>query len=734
MPPPAVPQDSMRAALARVLASDTFAGAKRSAKLLEFLVGALLEGRAQYLKEYTLGADGLGRGADFDPRVDPIARVEASRLRGRLELYYATEGAADDAVIVLPKGGYVPQFVPRARESLSRTATSESQLLPVLPPARKIGSRAVLGFASLVVAAAAFGMYLSFAAPWRADVRALQPLVQFDAAIGAPGTIAMHVGSSLAFTPDGEKLVFLVLGADGSTSLFVRRLDELTARSVPGTFGATGAFFFSPDSRWVAFFTEGKLKKTLVEGGGSPITLATVGDMLGGTWGEDGTIVVNLNREPILWSLPENGGTPEPLIDLGDEGVGPRWPQLLPGGRAVLYSAFVGIGSNSSIAVTALDGERSTTLITRGAHARYLPSGHVVYLDRGTLFAVAFDAQTLEMRGEPVPVLRDVASVNEFGFGHYDVSSNGTLAYLRSASSGLATIEWLDGGDATRPLLSEPGRYVWPRLSPDGTQISYTLLEGSDADLWVYDLRTRAKRRITVGGGDQNMAIWTLDGRYLLYSQGAEPAIYARRSDGTGDPKRLLPGLSVPWSLTSDGRRLAYHQMGTDTGFDLWTVPIDAGADDVSVGEPERYRALQTYETYPAFSPDGRYITHGSNESGVFEVYVRAYPDGGHAARISSNGGRISAWAKDGALFYETSDQRLMVVPYRIEDGEFVAETPRLWSTKRLADTGVIANYDVAPDGKSVVAIVSDGGEPTPRDHVTLLMNFQDEVRRRTTP
>jgi serine/threonine-protein kinase len=725
---PPIPQESVRAALERVLRSATFASAKRSGKLLDFLVRAVLEGREQYLKEYTLGTEALGRGAEFDPRVDPIARVEASRLRARLELYYATEGAKDDVVIALPKGGYVPRCTRRVHEAPSSPATSDLDPLgPPLSP-RRVGWRAALGVAALVSLAVALGVFLSFA-PWRADAPSRPSLARFDAAIGTSGTVASHVGSSVAFTPDGDKLVFLVLAADGGTSLFVRRLDELAAHPVPGTFGATGAFFFSPDSRWVAFFAEGKLKKTLLEGGGSPVTLTTVTDLLGGSWGEDENIVATLSREPILWSLPAVGGTPEPLLDLSSDGVGPRWPQLLPGGRAVLYSAFRGISSDSSIVVAALDSGRTTTVIARGTHARYLPSGHLVYLDRGTLFAVAFDVRSLVVHGEPVPVVRDVATVNEFGFGHYDVSSKGTLAYLRSPGSGLATIEWLDGGDASRPLLSEPGRYGWPRLSPDGKQLAYTLFEGSDADIWIYDLATRAKRRLTVGGGDQSMAVWTPDGRHLIYSQGAEPAIYALRSDGTGEPKRLVPGVGVPWSLSADGRRLAYHQMATGTAFDLWTVPIETSGDDIVVGEPELYRALQSYETYPAFSPDARFITHGSNESGAWEIYVRAFPDNGHALRVSSSGGRISTWAKGGPLFYESTDQRLMVVPYRIESGEFVAEAPRLWSTKRLAETGVIANYDVAADGKSVVAVI-DVSAPPARDQVTVVTNFLDEIRR----
>jgi serine/threonine-protein kinase len=723
MQSPVVSPESVKAALERLLASQTLGGAKRSAALLEFLVRAVLEGRTRELKEYTLGADALGRGKDYDPRTDPIARVEASRLRSRLELYYATEGAADDVVISLPKGGYVPQIERRAIKAAAETAA-------VSP--RPLGWRRVAAFAGLLAGAVVLGVFLSFAAPWRAPAPATaaapsQSQAIFDTALGAPGAVAMVVGSSVAFTPDGESLVLLVLGASGNTSLFVRRLDELAARQLPGTSGAGGAFFFSPDSRWVAFFSEGKLKKTLLDGAGSPATLAEVGDMLGGAWGDDGTIVAKLGREPILWRLSENGGVPEPLVDRSADSVDPRWPQLLPGGRAVLYSAYIGIGSDARIDVTELASQRTTTLIARGSHARYVSSGHLVYLDRGTLFAVAFDVQALAVRGDAVPIVRDVAMTNEFGFGHYDVSASGTLAYLRQASAA-RTIEWLDGGDAWRPLLTEPGRYTWPRLSPDGKQLAYSLLDGSDSDIWIYDLATHAKRRLTVGGGDQTMAVWTADGRHLVYQESAGPALHARRSDGTGEAQRLLPGVNVPWSFTPDGRRLAYHGMATATGFDLFTVPLDVGADgELAAGVPEVYRALQTYETYPSFSPDGRFVTHGSNESGAWEVYVRTYPGGDQAWRVSMGGGRIPIWAKNGTLFYETLQQQLMTVRYRIENGEFIAAEPRLWSTKQLADTGVIANYDVAADG-SVVAVV-DSGEPVPRDRVTIVTGFFDQLR-----
>ena len=722
MQQPEVPHERVRAALDRVLASSTFVGSNRSSVLLKFLVDAALEGRAQNLKEYTLGAEALGRGAEFDPRVDPIARVEASRLRSRLEVYYATEGASEEIAIALPKGGYVPQFAPRPVSSAPTERPHEATAAP-----HAVARRAAFGLAALAIVLTVSAAYFWFAAPPRA-VDPQRPLIQLDAALGAPGTLAMLVGSSVAFTPDGERLVFRVLHDDGGTSLFVRRLSELTATEVHGTSGVN-EFFLSADGRSVAFVADGKLKKTLLDGGGSPITLTDVGGVLGGAWGEDGNIIAPFGN--VLSRLPEEGGTPTPLVDLSAEGVQPRWPQLLPGGRAVLYSVHAGIGATSYVAAARLDDGRSKPLIAAGAHPRYLSSGHLVYLDRGTLFGVAFDAERLEVRGTPVPLLRDVAFVNEFGFGHYDVARNGTLAYVRSTGNGRSTIERLDADGTSHPWLDEPARYSWPRWSPDGTQLAYTLLEGSDADLWIYDIAERTERRLSARSGGQGYPLWTADSRYLLYQEDATPALFARRSDGSGEPHLLVPGAVIPWSITADGR-LAYHGMSNQTGFDLWTVVLEDSPEGLRAATPELYRGLQTFETYPAFSPDGRFVSHGSNESGAWEIYVRSFPDDGTAVRISTNGGRISTWSKRRAeIFYETNDRRLMVVPYRIENGTFIAEAARPWSTRRLADLGVLANYDLAPDGESVVALVADGAEQAPRDHVTVVVNFLDELRRR---
>jgi serine/threonine-protein kinase len=716
---PAASPDAVRAELDKIVAAQAFSGANRSIQLLRYVVTETLAGRAAYLKEYSLGAEALGRGPSFDPRADPIARVEASRLRNRLELYFATEGHFDELLITLPKGGYVPQF----------------ELRPVVPPAARPlslgGSKSVqlaiavaLGF--VIVPALAFWLGRGWSAhlPAAPDPAPLRMSV----ALGVDGTLGSEVGNDLAISPDGGTLVFVMLRSDGSTRLFARRLDQLEARELPGTVGARGPFF-SPDNRWVGFWSQGKLRKTLVEGGGSPVALADTTDLLGASWGEHGEIVAALNSMPTLWRVPENGGTPVPLVDVAATGSSPRWPQLLPGAGAVLFTAMAGTGDRDVAVVSLADGAVKT-LIRGGTYGRYLANGDLVYVDRGTLFAVPFDAERLEIRGTPVAVLDSVDYSAGFGYAEVDVARNGTLVYRRSEGSGLTTVAWVDGSNRIEPVLAEPAHYLWPRLSPDGTRIAYALLDDSDYDIWSYDVRSAARTRMTMTEGDEVAPLWTVDGSAVVYS-GAS-GLGWQRSDGAGRPALVVSGVAIPWSFSPDGARLAYHRMNAATGFDLWTVPLAAGADGPVAGAEERFYGTDVFDTYPTFSPDGRWIAYGSNESGVWEVYVRAFPDNGRALRVSSNGGRIPAWSKNSAeLLYETNDHRLMAAAFRVTNGELVMDAPRVWSTVQLADTGVLANFDVAPDGRVLALLAAETNEPhASRATVTVLANAFTEFRR----
>jgi hypothetical protein len=358
-------------------------------------------------------------------------------MRARLSQYYLSEGAADPVRIEIPKGGYPPVCTYRPAEIHDA----------VHRPTREPLLWAALGVAVMLLAVVG-GLGLMRPAP------ATQATKTFDMALGAPGVLADQVGNSLQLTPDGKTLVMQVLLSDGSTQLFARRFDQPKAVELAGTSGAV-QHFISPDSRWVGFFFGGKLKKTPLDGSGAPVTLADANDVQGMAWGEDGYIYAALGPTNALQRIPENGGASTSLPVTG-EGLWVSWPHALPGARGLLFTELDRFRGESSIAATRMDGGGKVVIARSGNSPRYA-SGHVFYVDRGTLFAVGFDIDSFKTTGPPQPVERDIAFREPFRYAMYDVVSDGTLVYLRKDPS---IIVWLDGAQR-RPLLSQPERYLF---------------------------------------------------------------------------------------------------------------------------------------------------------------------------------------------------------------------------------------------------------------------------------
>ena len=362
----------------------------------------------------------------------------------------------------------------------------------------------------------------------------------------------------------------------------------------------------------------------------------------------------------------------------------------------------------------------------RGAFGRYLPGGQLIYVDRGTLFAAPFDLRSLRITGAPRPVVRQVAYDAGYGFAHYDAAPNGTLAYLRDPSEGLSTLQRISPEGAAA-VASEPSRYLWPRLSPDGARVAYSQLHGSDYDLYVSDLRTGRATRLTSGEGGQSRPIWTRDSKWVLYLEDTSSALWAKREDGAGEAVKVAPGLRLPFDISPDGQRLAFSEMSEKTGPDIWTAPLTTGEEGPRLGASSPLRTAVGVDVYPRFSPDGRWVAYASNESGDFQIYVRAASGGGAAAvRVSPAGGRIPAWSsRSDELLFEALDNRIMSVRYRVRNGVFEADAPKLWSSVRLARTGVLGNFDISPDGKSIVALVAANVDNSWRpDHVTIAFDF----------
>jgi len=571
---------------------------------------------------------------------------------------------------------------------------------------------------------------LSMWAPWRNLNPADRPLARFDVDLGADASlVGSGSGSRIILSPDGGRLVYMSHGR-----LYTRRLDRPNSTELKGTEGAN-APFFSPDGRSVAFFADGKLKISSVDGG-SPAVLsdAAAGNGGGGSWGDDGNIIAPLNDGAGLSMIPAAGGTPTVVTKLAAGEVTHRWPQMLPGSKAVLFTSNAspnnGFDGASVEVVTLKDGRRKT-LQHGGTYGRYLATatgpGYLIYANRLTLFAVAFDPDTLEIHGAPIAVVEEVAT-GAGGAAQLDFSRDGTLVYRSGAAKN--SIQWMDGAGKTQPLGIKPGNYTQVRVSPDGRRLALAFRdEGSAPDIWTYDWQRDTMTRLTFGGG-VGSPVWTPDGRYLVF--GTYAGMYWTRSDGAGKPQPLTQSskLQYPYSFTPDGKRLAFSEVVGLRG-EIWTVPLESDGAGLRAGKPEVFLRTSFDERSPSFSPDGRWIAYESDEAGTREVYVRDFAGKGGKWQISNSGGFEPRWSRNGHELFFRSGKRIMAVNYTVRGDAFVAEKPEEWLTGVLLG-GV--DYDLAPDGQRVVTLQvgQDGYATGQTSRVTFLINFADELRRRT--
>jgi serine/threonine-protein kinase len=384
-------------------------------------------------------------------------------------------------------------------------------------------------------------------------------------------------------------------------------------------------------------------------------------------------------------------------------------------------------------------GERKT--IERGGYyPRYLATsggtGPLIYLHQGTLFAVPFDPERLTATGSPAPILEDVGGDNIAG-GYFAFARNGTFVYLAGKGQAGSPISWVDRSGRSQSLHAPSGRYYTPRYSPDGKRLAFSIGSNQGDDLWVKDLDREAPSRLTFLPGQNRWPVWTPDGRNIMFqsTNPSAPGIYWISSNGSGEAQRLTEGKldEFPYSFSPDGKRLAFDQIGNGGTLDIFTAPVEGDPDRPSLGKAELFLGTPSLDLYPAFSTDGRWLAYCSNESGLFEVYVRPFPGPGARWQVSNGGGTLPVWSRDGReLLFETMDGRAMAVNYTANGDSFAALKPRVWTETRFRDLGVYSNYDLAPDGKRLAAIVADDASAEkPPTHLTFLLNFFDELRRR---
>jgi len=566
-----------------------------------------------------------------------------------------------------------------------------------------------------------------------------EPVRRSMIGIGGGGLFS-GFGASVVLSPDGKTLAYVTGSGSEGGEIYLRPLDRFEP-SVIASGGAGSAPyqpFFSPDGQWLGYVTTAELKKVSVAGG-APITLCKVDLSRGATWGSDETIVFSPAPRSGLMRVSSAGGEPQPLTTLGETDISHRWPQWLPDGETVLFTSFLEGGDNFESAnlevVTVATGERK--VIHRGGyHGRYVDTGHILYVHEGTMFALPFDVGKLEVRGSQMPVLENLETTVVQGAAQFDVANNGLLVYATESQQGDPfPVVWVDRDGRTEPLWSEPGLYANPELSPDGRKLSLSLLRGNNLDIWIYDLDRNVATRLTFDESYDADQIWSPDGRWLAFSSNrgsGNNAVYKKAADGSGEVELVvdpgdLPAL-YPTSWSPDGKWLA-----------VWVASSDIYVASVDSGEITPFQATDFGEFNPSFSPDGRWVSYDSNESGRLEIYVRAFPAGGGKWQVSDGGGAEARWSDDGRQLFYRTDDGIMTVDVDGSGTNFQVGTPRklfegpfLGGTNGIAVGGfVFPDYTVTGDGQRFVMFA--GREETSRPtSVRLVTNWFADLRRLT--
>jgi len=519
-------------------------------------------------------------------------------------------------------------------------------------------------------------------------------------------------GSPPTISPDGRQVVFEGVSAGGKRALWLRPLDSPSAQPLAGTEG--GAMpFWSPDSQWIGFFAQGKVKKMPVSAAGPAMTIADAPNARGGTWSQDGIIVFAPNPSGGLQQISASGGIARRATPVAGT-TAQRFPWFLPDGRHFLYM-LGGAGGGASIRIGSLDSPAQDRALLDAADSLAVYSQReLLYLRGTTLVARPFDAKRLAFTGEAVPVAEQVQLTRIFiGSGNFSVSVNGVLVYEGGLSD--LRLTWFDRSGKRLGMVGDAGDLNGVQFSPDYKAVAVFARDasGGNTDIWLYDvLRALRTTRFTSDPATDRAPVWSPDGRTIAFESNrtGQFDIYRKPTDGSRNEELLYTDhlLKIPTSFSPDGKYLAYSTGGSPkTGSDIWILPDPLGTP--LAAKPYLFMQTQFNEMAPQFSPDGHWIAYLSDETGRPEVYVAPFPGPGGKRQVSTAGGTSARWRADGKeLFYIAPDNRLMAVEVSAKDGDFeVSKVEPLFGPLKTGGD----SYDVSADGQRILAIVPPEGE-----------------------
>ena len=583
---------------------------------------------------------------------------------------------------------------------------------------------ALLAPASIAAAALAIGIAGTWMLKPERETPA-QPVIRMSFPLASGVRAGSGARRFLAIAPDGQTIA--VITTDG---LLIRRISESRFVTIGGTTDAIG-LFFSPDSRWVGFWTATHLKKVPVSGGSIGV-IAPIADEVGGirgaAWAKNDRIYYSTLRGIVMVST--SGSAPQLSISIAEA----SHPTLLPDERSFLInrgSPIAGVQSSNAMVVVWQPREGGEArVISPGIQPRFISPGYVAFNRGGTLFAVAIDSTTGQTKGEPIAVAEGLGDGNN---SQFDISDNGTLVSFTAAVEVDArlNLERIDRHGASTPISGQPLTYADVRLSPDGERLA-THVHAQDDDVWVRDLRRGTMSRITYHPLEEETPVWSRDGLWLAYSgsarQGEGRVVARRRADGTGDEEILWNGAEhthvSDWS--PDGKTLVVELQDPTLRSNIELLDLETRS------KLRPFLKTPFSESQARLSPDGRWMAYRSDESGRNEIYVQAFPSGGAKTLISTNNGTQPIWSRDGSELYYRSGTELMSARVRLEQQSLVAETPKpLFKESYPTTLGPFGHfgYDVFPDGTFLFMETADREDRSASPQVNAVFNWFEEVK-----
>jgi len=532
-------------------------------------------------------------------------------------------------------------------------------------------------------------------------------------------------------SPDGRKLAFVGRDSSGNSIIWMRPLSSLGATPLPGTNEATFPFW-SPDSRFLAFFQNGRLRKIEVTGGPAQ-TIADAPEGRGGTWSSAGVIVFSPTYGGGLSQVPEAGGTPAPIttLDTARNEDSHRWPNFLPDGRHYIYLRRSTNDEKTGVYLGSLDSREYKPLLTVKSNAVYASPGYLLFVRERSLMAQSFNAGNDQLGGEAIPIAEDVGLEPTLSYGLFSASGNGILAIgLGTGAAGNRQLVWFDSTGKRLEAAGTAGAMYDFVLSPDEKRVAFRRidLQTRNQDLWILDLLRQTESRFTFRSCRDDDPVWSPDGLKLLFDSDPDGVsnLFQKISTGAGSEELLLksPGANYALDWSSDGRYILYEYDDPKSKSDLWILPLEGDK------KPFPYVHTDAQEGTGRFSPDGRWIAYSSDESGKPEVYVQSFPMTQGKWQVSISGGSAPEWGKDGKrIYYLAPDKKLMAVDLRPAAASFEQGIP-----KPLFETDVdIYNapnrYAVSNDGKRFLINVS--AEGTNSKPITVVLNWTSELTKR---